>query len=244
MSSLLDECQELGDATVLFKLGMILEQGKVGWQDDQGNVIESDVRIGKVLVAEFRHFKDVLTFVWNELTSATQKDVGATLREVTSHRVTGTVKTTMSLDVDVLRRGLDEYNEKYDHYFHRWRAGDLVLDTLVREIKEKSKNLQPCHVGAWSKAIKSELPELLAGISAYFTISKSGESYMLMSNAGSGRGQQLELDTGESRFHVDAKNVLQRPHTIQGLDLVAFIRIRRWLRRCAPEQPTHAHTDW
>ena len=59
MSGLLDTCHEQGSwgYCFLFKLGMLLGQGKVGDLDKEGKVISEDDRIGKTIVSEFKHFK-------------------------------------------------------------------------------------------------------------------------------------------------------------------------------------------
>lgn len=59
MTALLDLCHEQGSwgHCYVFKLGMLLGQGKLGDLDKEGKVVAEDDRIGKTIVAEFKHFK-------------------------------------------------------------------------------------------------------------------------------------------------------------------------------------------
>ena len=88
--------------------------------------------------------------------------------------------------------------------------------------------MHPCSVDSWSQCVKAVVPCLLAGISAYFTISKSGDSYQRLLNAGGGHGQVLTLNTdtadaagAESVLKTD--NVLQKPHNIQILTILKLL---------------------
>ena len=59
MAVLLDTCHEQGSwgHCFLFKLGMLLGQGRIGDIDQDGRVVVEDDRIGKTIVSEFKHFK-------------------------------------------------------------------------------------------------------------------------------------------------------------------------------------------
>ena len=50
-------------------------------------IMPEDERVGKVIVGEFKHFKDVLTVVWNTQTAVTQRDVSATVKDVVGKKV-------------------------------------------------------------------------------------------------------------------------------------------------------------
>jgi len=59
MAGLLDSCHEQGTWSYcyLFQLGTLFGSGKVGDTDKDGNVVAEDDRIGKTIIAEFKHFK-------------------------------------------------------------------------------------------------------------------------------------------------------------------------------------------
>eukprot|EP00811_Abedinium_folium_P025753 NODE_369_length_3113_cov_12.063630.p1 GENE.NODE_369_length_3113_cov_12.063630~~NODE_369_length_3113_cov_12.063630.p1 ORF type:complete len:891 (+),score=154.29 NODE_369_length_3113_cov_12.063630:275-2947(+) len=104
------------------------------------------------------------------------------------------------------------------------------MDTLVKDIVSAASMLQPCHANPWSPSIKQALPGLLAGIAAYFTISRSGDSYKTLLSAGSGHGQQIKLSTGRASSArsssssggavLKTEHVLQKPHSIQILTIL------------------------
>jgi len=224
MGELLDCCQDQGEVGYLFKLGMLLEQGKVGTLDDQGNVVSEDQRISRVILSSFRHFKDVMTVVWNQQTGGTQKDITATVNEISSKRVSrGQSPIDVDVDQDLLSQGFQKYSEEYNKLFHEWRAGQLQLEELARELVTKAKKLQPCRVGMWGKLAKDSLPFLLAGIAIHFTISKSGDSYHRLLKAGSGHGQRITLQPASANCQsakLTTEDVLQKPHNIQILTIL------------------------
>lgn len=178
---------------------------------------------GKAIVLEFKHlFKDVLTHVWNKETATTQQNEGATVKGLVGKNVTLDCNGSMhqaeeAVDRERLLQGYKDYEEEFKRNFTRWHAGELDLERLVAEAQEKSRALRPCQVTAWGEALKNQLPQLLGLIFAYFTISKSGESYRRFEKAEEEGttphvgGEELKLDT-----------MLQKAHNVQ---VIAILRL-------------------
>ncbi|CAE8585703.1 unnamed protein product [Polarella glacialis] len=231
VNNMLEMCQEQAwGPTFLFKLGMILEQGKYGTLVD-GKVTEEDERIGKVIVNEFRQFKDVLTVLWNQQTSATQKDVSSTLKEVVSRRVTdGDVSVQAPVGRDRLQQGWKKYTDTYEMHFDSWRAGELSLEQLAQVVISRAAKSQPCSAEKWTKAVKDEVPILLGGIFAYFTILKSGDSYTRILHSDKRvdlmpalPAEACHSERAVDRYHVSADTVLLRQHNIQILTILRLV---------------------
>lgn len=229
INDVLETCQEQAwGFTYLFKLGMMLEQGKVG-KLVNGEVAPEDQRVGKNIVAQFKHFKDVLTLVWNEQTEVTQKDISATVEEVKGKRVaSGCAPEDVPVDKVLLLRGFKEYKAEYDNKFHAWRAGQLLLPDLAKGVVADARKLQPCTTKQWTRAAKDAIPRLLAGVAVYFTVLKSGDSYTRLLSAGTGNGQVVKAarSPGESSGSsgggaaLKTDNVLMRPHSTQVLTVL------------------------
>jgi len=225
ISHVLNHCQEQDwGFAYLFKLGMVLEQGEVGAKDDKGNVMPADQRVAKVIVAHFRHFQDVVTFVWNEQTSATQKDIGSVLQELRSYRATNS-QAELDIDRESLRHGFEEYTQEYNQRFHEWRAGQLLRDDIPKRVLAQARGVHVACVADWSRQAKDAIPKILAGIAVYFTILKSGDSYTRLLDAGSGHGQAVRLPNGSTGTKLTTENVLQRPHNIQILTVLRLLGV-------------------
>eukprot|EP00854_Cymbomonas_tetramitiformis_P000670 gene670-1123_t len=230
LENVLDACQALPwGFHYLFQLGMGLERGIFGARDPSGEAVSSeDQRIGHVLVNTFRHFKDVVTLQWNE--EVTQKSVDATLAEVTSKLMVGKTSPDSAQDITIgqarLRSGFETYEAEYDECFSMWRVGKLQLDEIAQKVVDKASKLRPCCVRQWSREVKAAVPGLLGGVFAYFTISKSGDSFTRLSDAALAGGP-LALQSCSDRSGDEAprshSSVLLKPHNIQVLTILQLM---------------------
>lgn len=136
-------------------------------------VTSDDDRIGKTIVAEFSHFKDVTTMVWNE--EATQKNIEAVVQEARAWRVQATQRYGVGLPQDKLVRGYKQYENEYAWCFENWAAGRLQLAELAQGTIDMALAVQPGSSNNWNTGVLDALPNIVARVFCFFTISKSGE---------------------------------------------------------------------
>jgi len=170
----------------LFKLGISLEQGHVTEQD-------GDDRIGKAIVDEFSHFNDITTWTWNE--EVVQKDPLQSIDEMYFEDVVASSSSSCSgADQSQLQRrgqkqalsdsskkGLfsayESYDREYDVIFKKYIDPESDRSEIVDDVISRAAALRPCRADNWNDRVVAEIPLILAGVFAYFTIIKSGESF-------------------------------------------------------------------
>lgn len=187
----------------LFELGLSLQKGDESMDDAYNS-------IGQSVVAEFLHFKKVLTMVWNQETS--QKPPEDTVMDIKVLRPNKTTIESLLLDAErgALLGRYYAFEAAYRLVLSEYLPLGLDLGKLVTQTIELAKSLTPlqCSSG-WTSQVKYAIPQLLARIFAMFTIVKSGESYnRLMEN---------------SREERVGHNLLMKPHNIQVLTLLQLV---------------------
>jgi hypothetical protein len=182
---------------------------------------------------------------WNE--EITQKSVQATAAEITASRFDPRTNKRSSepVDQEKLLEGFCKYQEVFDTYLNQWLAGRLQLEELANKVLKDAGALRPCSVDEWTETVKDELPSLLGGVFAYFTIHKSGDSYKRLHDLGRGdtagtlsltrgdlvRSQDSVVVSGESGGQraattdttIKTDNVLLKPHNIQVLTVLRML---------------------
>eukprot|EP00913_Durusdinium_trenchii_P012053 g11323.t1 len=165
-------CQKKWGVSFLNQLGMRLGQGKIG------DPTTDDALIGRVLLSSFPQFEDVRTVIFNRETSAAQKDVAETLKEILSWEIGhGASRNKRSVPTAKLIEGWKQYEQKFDEYKERWIASELTRKTLAEHIIGTASKLRAQRCGMWSTEIKEKIPELLAGIFALYAIVRSGTAH-------------------------------------------------------------------
>jgi hypothetical protein len=198
MSDVLEKCLDSnGGFEFVFELGRSLQKGEE--TDD-----EDEIRIAQNLVAEFGHFNEVHTFVWNEETI--QKPPEDTVKGIKGHLNA----TPVDINSDKLLDQYFEFHSQYTSFLGEYLNPDTDRNALVQKIIGFCKNLKPvsCDHG-FGDETKRALPTIMAGVFALFTVLKSGESYNRFLGDPNGSG-------------IDAKNILMKPHNIQVLTLLCM----------------------
>ncbi|KAK3272875.1 hypothetical protein CYMTET_18851 [Cymbomonas tetramitiformis] len=224
----LDVCQEQPwGASYIFKLGLLLEQGRfhVG-EASEGTPSGDDAddqHVGKFLVSTFQHFKDVKSYIWNQEIDARRKTVAECLALIASRQVTR--DGVSSGDPTPIRNtrlsnGFKCYEQEYDKCFECWCQGSLTLEQLASVVVKEAADLRPCSTTAWTCNLKDKIPELLGRIFAYFTILKSGASYQRLRRSEPDNAVVPSTTPAETTEMVSAASVLIRPHTIQILTIL------------------------
>jgi hypothetical protein len=80
-------------------------------------------------------------------------------------------------------------------------------------VLQKASDMQPCSRWNWDDRQKQHIPELLAGIFAYYTIHKCGESFNSI-------GAESE---GEGTTNINAQDILITPHNVQVLTILRLL---------------------
>lgn len=171
ISHLLDSAQkQKGGTCYLFKLGMLLEQGKCGDLED-GRVCAEDQRLSKEVVSTFNHFSDVRTTIFNQQTaSSAQKDLDEILRDFEVNQGRNVASVDAQVRPEELKAAYTQYKAAYDKFLHWWRTGVLETcpDKIVDDIMNLASQVAPKSSEVWSSKLKSSLPILLAGVGILF----------------------------------------------------------------------------
>jgi energy-coupling factor transporter ATP-binding protein EcfA2 len=205
MSDVLESClsSDWGYA-FLFELGLSLQKG-----DDASS--EEEVRVAQTLVTEFKHFKEVLTMIWNEETI--QKPPEDTVKDIRGEDLSnGTVHAgPLTFDQDELLDKFYEFESKYTEFLGEYLKPASDLKKLSATTKAFAESLKPisCDRG-FDDEVKAAIPTIMASVFALFTILKSGESYNRLDDAAGG-------------CSIDSKKLLRKPHNIQVLTLLCML---------------------
>ena len=202
MASVLETCleSEWGHG-YLFELGLSLQRG-----DEKDS--EEHTRVAQALVAEFSHFKEVMTMVWNE--EVTQKPAEDTVCDIKGEERLAGRCTELEVDRDGLLDSFRVFDAEYKTLLGQYISPEADLSELVRSTAAIANQLQPlsCSSG-WGVDVKRQLPKILAGVFAVFTVLKSGASY-----------NRLGAAAGVSKI---GQNVLKKPHNIQALTVLCML---------------------
>eukprot|EP00986_Skeletonema_menzelii_P006571 scaffold2497_cov117-Skeletonema_menzelii.AAC.6 len=200
MSNILDSCLDKSwGYSFLFEFGLSMQKGDDSTSDDEK-------RIAQMTVAEFDHFKEVLTMCWNQETS--QKPVEDVVMDITgANRLSSKSSEKMNIDRDELIDSFKLYDTQYKSLLGEYIKPGADLSDLVKKVKVLAKKLQPISCDKmWTIEEKKHIPSLLAGVFSLFTILKSGASFNRIEEAG-----------GSSTF---GEQLLMKPHNIQVLTLL------------------------
>jgi len=185
----------------LFQLGLSLQKGS------ENNDKDGD-HIGQVLVAEFNHFKEIMTMVWNEET--TQKPAEDTICNIRGETHTQSATQKLAIDREQLLKSFKVFDEYYKLLLGEYIIPEADLNALVQKTVAIAKKVKPlsCSSG-WGPKLKCELPKILAGVFVLFTILKSGESFNRIETVAgtSGKGEKL----------------LMKPHNIQVMTILCML---------------------
>jgi len=201
MCSVLEAC--LGSDwgySFLFEFGLGLQRGDENSSDE-------DNHVAQVLVAEFSHFKEVMTMVWNEET--TQKPAEDTVHGIKGYRRSGGHKSDFLLSQERLLESFNVFDSQYKICLGEYIAPDADLAVLVKKTTAMASKLHPidCNSG-WDEKVKSQMPHILAGVFTCFTVLKSGSSYNRLGSNENGGDMSQKL--------------LMKPHNIQVLTLLSL----------------------
>lgn len=209
ITRVLNECRDQRGLHFIFKLGIALEEGDCF--KDQSDP-ELCVRIGRRLVMDFSHFKDVATMTWNKTVS--QIPVDESLRNLKSYTYNSNTKNKRDypLEEAKLKIMYEQYNTKYQQLIIKYLPKDKDKNEIVNEVLALASTMQPCSLNNWDISKKDKIPDLLAGIFAYYTVSKCGDSF---NSLGEGEGPNQES--------ISAKEILITPHNIQILTILTLL---------------------
>lgn len=180
----------------LFELGLSLQRGEGDQSDDE-------VRVSHMILAEFSHFKEVMTMAWN--TETMQKPVEDTVMGINGKDLF--CNNALLIDRKILLESFEVYESQYKKLLGEYIQPNTDLVPLVEKTQLVCEGLKPIPCdGGWGKATKEKLPIILAGVFALFTILKSGESY-----------NKIESSNKAARL---GDKILMKPHNIQILTLL------------------------
>ncbi|KAL7561438.1 hypothetical protein ACA910_009294 [Epithemia clementina (nom. ined.)] len=181
----------------LFELGLSLQKGDENADDEEN-------RICQIIVAEFSHFKEVQTMVWNEETC--QKPADDTVHDIRGEQQTSSSLNELDIDKDQLLRSFWEFEAKYKDLLGDYLSPNADINDLVQQVIRDANQLKPvdCSAG-WGTAIKDCLPTIVAGVFAVFTVLKSAASYNRIEDQWLG------------------EKILMKPHNIQVLTILCML---------------------
>ena len=140
----------------LFDFGLGLQRG-------DENSSEEDNHVAQILVAEFSHFKEVMTMVWNEETS--QKPADDTVHGIKGHRRKAGQKDELAIQKDQLLDSLREFDAQYKKLLGEYIDPDADLQSLVNKTMALAANVCPldCDTG-WDEKVPFGFRGFVEGI--------------------------------------------------------------------------------
>ncbi len=193
MSSVLEVC--LGydwGYGFLFEFGLGLQRG-------DKNDSEEDSNVAQTLVAEFSHFKEVLTMVWNEETS--QKPAEDTIDGIKGQRYISGVLNDVPIERSELLQSFSVFDAEYKKLLGEYIEPESDLKKLVHKTTALATKLGPMNASSgWNGKVKKQIPHILAAVFTAFTVLKSGASYNRLTETSGGDMKQ---------------KLLMKPHNIQ-----------------------------
>ncbi len=180
----------------LFELGLSLQRG----DDDDDNT----AHIAHFILAEFSHFKEVLTMTWN--TETCQKPAEDSVEQILVQSI-GVVTTRSDIQQDVLLDCFRVFEAQYNALLGEYIRPEANKNHLASKVKRRCLEFKTvCCSGGWNEDLRSAIPEILGGVFALFTICKSGESF-----------NRIEASGDSANF---SEQVLLKPHNIQVLTIL------------------------
>ena len=145
--------------------------------------------------------------VWNQETS--QKPAEDTVQGIRGNlRMQDNVKP-MRIDRDRLLMSFHIFDSQYKRLLGEYIKTDADLKALVYNTAAIADKLKPLNCdSSWADDVKLQLPHIIAGIFAVFTVLKSGASYN-------------RLESNKSATDMGEK-LLMKPHNIQVLTLLCM----------------------
>jgi uncharacterized protein YegL/GTP-binding protein EngB required for normal cell division len=185
----------------LFELGLSLQRG----DDENGN--EDENRVAQLLVAEFTHFKEVLTMVWNEETI--QKPVEDTIYGIVGKHWSPLGYEGIAIEHQELLESFQAFENHYKSLLGKYIQPDADLKQLANKTISVANSIKPvsCSIN-WCISVKRQIPTILAGVFALFTTVHSGAAYHRIESS-----EASEL----------GENLLMKPHNIQVLTLLHLL---------------------
>ena len=197
MNSVLEACLNVDwGHGFLFDLGLSLQRGDANADDDEN-------RICQMIVAEFSHFREVQTMVWNEETC--QKPADDTVHDIRGEQRSSSGTKELDIDQQELLTKFWSFEEKYKQYLAEYLHEDAAVNELVQTVVKYANSLKPIECdGGWTTEVKEHLPSILAGVFAVFTVLKSSATYNRIGNDKLG------------------EKILMKPHNIQVLTILSM----------------------
>jgi len=188
---------------IIFLLGMSLARVA----EKNTKEAHDDSCIAQKLLSEFPEFESNMIKTWNQNVPS-QTDIASLLKNMVSCKLpSGDRGFLESANKDLLIKGVKAYNDKFTHILSAWKKGSSS-QRVVEHLQGMCQKLAPCTVEKWA-SVKEQLPELLATIAAFITISKSGDCFKRLAK--------------QEQFQDIADEVLMAPHNIQVLCLLHLL---------------------
>ena len=211
----LNHCREKCGLPFIFQLGISLNEGAVFGDE------ENAVRIGRRLVTDFNHFKDVATMAWNNSVCQLPVDESLKNMECYTYDTTTKQKNAHPFDDAILKAMFEQYKVKYEELVGQYLPVEKDITEIVTAVLAQSAAMQPCTLATWGDSMKKEIPHLLAGIFAYYTVSKCGDSFNIIGDGD--EGEYSDDDDEEGAKTVNAQDILITPHNIQVLTILRLL---------------------
>ena len=207
INRVLNHCREKCGLHFIFRLGVILEEGTVFGEDANA------VRIGRRLVSDFNHFKDVATMAWNKRVSQIPVEDSLKNMQCFTYNAKSKQKKTYTFDSSILKTAYDRYKDKYDKLVLQYIPTEKDEKEIVTEVLQLAASMKSCSLNSWDDLVKQEIPHILAGIFAFYTISKCGDSFNSIGSE----------ENGGETSSVNAQDILVTPHNIQVLTILRLL---------------------
>jgi len=190
-------CQQSWGAAFIVRLGLILDRG-------DSFEFEDDTRVGAVLVRSLPHFRLVRTILFNK--RVVKAPAGNIISRIRTFRYRNGGSKMLACNNDVLVEEFERYNDLFERFLYVYLPDGSAK--LIQKVFVMVKEVGVCTVKNWSDRVKAgKVTEIVAGVFATLTITKSGDSYF----------SRRQCDEA-----FDPRLLLFKPHNMQ---VIAILRL-------------------
>lgn len=135
-----------------------------------------------------RHWIEIACIFW-EICATSEALYSKEVKADGSHDV-------QDLPTEQLREGFEVYDREFGKKLKAWRDSELTAEELAKQVLRMAAKLRDCtQIPVWSAHVKAQIPELLAGIFALYSIVRSGDAFKSFEETARTSGNHPETET-------------------------------------------------
>jgi hypothetical protein len=112
-----------------------------------------------------------------------------------------------------------KYQAKYQMLVTRYLPRNNDPLEIVEQVLQIARQMLPCNLNSWDNSKKEFIPDILAGIFAYYTVSKCGDSW----NSIGENNDNYDNNETKGEVSINVQDILLTPHSIQVLTILRLL---------------------